>query len=105
MDVDNKLDMYIFEIFKKVIRKGKLQKKVICPVSTMKAKDGKCVPMLPKERKNRLKATKKTGKLLKANLGVQKRANRKRAKSLRKRAMRIPDVGAVSIKFTGTGGE
>jgi hypothetical protein len=105
MNIDETLDMYLNEIFKKVIRKGKVQRKVICPVATMKAQDGKCVPMSPSERKKRGKAAILRGKKLKANKGTQFKANKKRAKSLRKRAMSIPDQGAPSLKTTGTGGE
>lgn len=102
MDVIDKIDLVLIdEVFKKVIRKGELKKKIICPVVTMKAKDGKCVPMTPQERRNRLKAAIKVGKKLKSNLGLQKKASRKRAKSLRKRAMRIPDAGAPSLDMSG----
>ena len=94
MKIDEKLDMYLNEIFKKVIRKGVLKKKTICPVDIMKAKDGKCVVMSAAERKKRKKATIKTGRKMSSNLGLQKKAARKRAKSLKKRAMRIPTGGA-----------
>lgn len=105
MDIDDKLDMYLSEIVKKVIRKGKIQRKTICPVGAMKAVDGKCVLMKPAERKNRTKAAIKRGKKFKANLGLQKKAQKKRAKSLRKRALAIPDQGAKSLQTTGMGGE
>lgn len=102
MNLDNKLDMYLNEIIKKVIRKGQLKKKTICPVEIMKSKDGKCVMMSPTERKKRAKAAKKTGRKISSNLGLQKKAARKRAKSLKKRGMRIPQNNAPSL---GTGGE
>lgn len=102
MDLIKAIDLFtienIDEMFKKVIRKGKVKKKTICPVGVMKAKGNKCVLMTPAERKNRLKAAKKTGKKLHTNLGIQKKALKKRAKSLRKRAMSIPDKGAPSLK-------
>lgn len=101
-DLIDKIDLLtidtIDEVFKKVIRKGKIQRKTICPVGAMKAVDGKCVLMNPAERKNRTRAAIKRGKKLKANLGIQKKANKKRAKSLRKRALAIPDQGAKSLK-------
>lgn len=102
MNINEKLDMYLNEIFKKVIRKGQLKKKTICPVAIMKAKDGKCVMMSPSERKKRAKAAKKTGRKISANLGLQKKAARKRRKSLKKRGMRIPQNNAPSITVTGT---
>lgn len=106
MDIIDKLDLFTTDtieegFLKKVVRKGKITKKIICPVGVMKAKDGKCVMMKPEERKKRAKAAKKRGKLLHANIGVQKKANKKRAKSLRKRAMAIPNQGAKSLQTTG----
>ena len=92
--IDEKLDMYLSEVFKKVIRKGELKRKLFCPVATTKSKDGRCVPMKAEERKKRLKAAIKTGRKIKSNLGLQKKSARKRAKSMKKRAMRIPDQGA-----------
>lgn len=94
------------EIFKKVIRKGKVKRKIVCPVVTMKAVNGKCVMMAPSERRKRKKAAIVRGKKLHANIGVQKKAQRKRAKSMRKRAMQIPDHGAPSIqKSSGKEGQ
>ena len=102
MDIDETLDMYLNEIMKKVIRKGKVKRKTICPVFGMKAQDGKCVMMKPSEKRERKKAGIKRGKKLKANIGVQKKAQKKRAKSLRKRALAIPDQGAASLKQTSS---
>lgn len=100
MDINDKLDIYLNEIMKKVIRKGKVVRKTVCPVAAMKAVGGKCVLMTPQERKNRQKAAKITGKKIKANPGIQKKAMKKRAKSMRKRAMGIPDKGAPSLDTT-----
>lgn len=92
----NKIDMFTMdsldEIIKKVIRKGKVKRKTICPLATMKAKDGKCVMMAASERKARNKAAIKRGRELKANLGKQKKAMKKRAKSMKKRLLSISDV-------------
>ena len=101
MDVKETLDIYINEILKKVIRAGKVKRKTICPMFGMKAQDGKCVQMGAQERKLRKKAAIKRGKMLSVNIGVQKKAAKKRAKSMRKRAMGIPDHGAPSMKVTG----
>jgi len=101
MDILEKLDdEYLNELWKKVIRKGALKRKLICPAAIMKAQGGKCVTMSPEERRKRKKATKITGRKVSANLGVQKKAMRKRAKSMKKRAMRIPSQGAADVKFT-----
>lgn len=107
MDINDKIDLFTIDtveeaFLKKVIRKGKVKRKVVCPIGVMKAKDGKCVMMNPAERKARKKAAVKRGKLLHANVGTQKKAARKRAKSLRKRAMAIPDKGASSLIIKGT---
>ena len=100
MDILDKLDdENINELFKKVIRKGVLKRKLICPLATQKAQGGKCVMMSPSERRKRKKATKLVGKKISANIGIQKQAQRKRAKSLRKRAMRIPGQGGAGVKF------
>lgn len=102
MDIISKIDLIttdsLDEIFKKVIRKGKVKRKVVCPMVTMKAKDGKCVMMAPSERKKRKKSAIIRGRKLHANIGIQKKAQKKRAKSLRKRAMQIPSHGAPSIQ-------
>jgi len=106
MDIIEKLeDERVDELFKKVIRKGVLKRKLVCPVDTMKAQNGKCVPMSGEERRKRKKATKLTGRKVHSNLGIQKKAMRKRAKSLKKRAMRIPSQGAGDIKFTNQSNE
>lgn len=106
MDINDKIDLFTMDtveeaLIKKVIRKGKMRRKIICPVGVMKAKDGKCVMMPPSERKARGKAAIKRGKMLKANKGIQFKANKKRAKSMKKRAMQISDKGAASLKVTG----
>lgn len=103
MDINDKIDLLTMdsldEIFKKVVRKGKLIRKLICQPG-MKAVDGKCKMMSPAEKKNRKKSAILRGKKLKANKGIQKKAQRKRAKSLRKRAMQIPNSGAPSMQVT-----
>ena len=108
-DLMSQLDLFTIdsldEIFKKVVRAGKIKRKVVCPVELMKAKDGKCVMMTPAERKKRGKAAKLRGKKLKVNVGIQKKAQKKRAKSLRKRAMAIPDQGAASLQKAAKEGQ
>ena len=91
MDIIEKIDLFsIDESWKKVIRKGKVKRKRICP-DGMKAKDGKCVIMKPAEKKNLFKAALKRARKIKANTGIQKKAQRKRAKSMKKREMQIGD--------------
>jgi len=93
LDKIDKLTMdCLDEIVKKVIRQGKVKRKTICPLATMKAQDGKCVTMNAGERKARNKAAIKRGRELRANIGVQKKAAKKRAKSLRKRLLSISDI-------------
>ncbi len=112
MDIIEKIDLLsiddvdeLSEAYKKVIRKGKIKRKLVCPVAVMKAQDGKCVSMTPAERKKRGKAAILRGRKLKANKGIQKKAQKKRARSLRKRAMQIPDHGAPSLQKSSGEGE
>jgi hypothetical protein len=81
--------------FKRVIRKGKVKRKLICPPG-FKAEGKRCVKIQPKEKLKRLLGTKQRVRKLKAQTGIVKKANRKRAKSMRKRAMMIPQVGLPS---------
>ena len=91
MDILEKLKLYTMDeaVFKKVIRGGKLQRKLICPPG-MKAVGGKCVRMSGSEKIKRSKAAKKTQKKLQADVGKKIKMEKKKAKSLRKRANRIP---------------
>lgn len=66
---------------KKVVRAGKIVKKVFCN-DGQKAKDGKCVKMTGKEKLIRKKAAKKAVKSKKGKSSVK--ANKKRAKSMKK---------------------
>ena len=98
MDILEKIDQYLTEAgieeylteirFKKVIRKGKLFKKLICPQG-MKVVGGKCKRMSPTEVRKRAKAARKSQRKIQAS-GVGKRLLRKRAKSMRKRGALIP---------------
>jgi hypothetical protein len=90
MDILKKLDMFdIDEAFKRVIRGGKLKRKLICPTG-FKAKDGRCVKMGQAEIRKRSKSAKKAQKKLQQDSGKVAKMQRKKAKSLRKRAMRLP---------------
>ena len=75
--------------WKKVIRKGKVIRKLMCP-DGYKAVDGRCMKMSPQETIKRKKAAKKNARKMKADKGAQNRSLKKRAKSMRKRAMRLP---------------
>lgn len=66
---------------KRVIRKGKIVKKAVCPPGT-KFLNGRCVKILGREKINRKKAGKKTARKVRAKASLIKR---KRAKSLKKR--------------------
>ena len=66
---------------KKVIRKGKLKKKTICPKG-QKAKGGRCVVMKSKEKTTRKMKAKKASVKRKAK---QIRTAKKRKKSMKKR--------------------
>ena len=66
---------------KKVIRKGKIKKKLFCPKG-QKAKGGRCVTMKSTEKGKRKRMAKKSAVKRKAKSA---RMNKKRAKSMRKR--------------------
>jgi len=89
-DVIDKIDLFLVEAeIKKVVRKGKAVRKLICPEG-FKAKDGRCVKMSPKEMFNRHKSQMIAAKK-KANKGnIMAKAAKKRAKSMRKRIAKIP---------------
>jgi hypothetical protein len=89
MDITDKIEQLIVEIrFKKVVRKGKLVKKAICPPG-FKVVSGKCVKMSPAEARKRAKATKKAQRKIQAG-GKAAKLVRSRAKSMRKRQALIP---------------
>jgi len=91
MDIIDKINLFsLDESFKKVIRKGKVKRKRICP-DGMKVKDNKCIIMKPAEKKNLFKAALLRGRKIKANVGIQKKAMKKRARSMKKREMQIGD--------------
>lgn len=72
--------------FKKVIRGGKVRRKLFCPKG-FKAVGGKCVKMSPSEMRKRKKATKRAAKKKKG--AVLSRMLKKRKKSLKRRAAQI----------------
>lgn len=100
-DILDKIDELIEDIdevlteakFKKVIRKGKIKRKLFCP-SGFKAQDGKCVKMKPEEVRKRKKATKRSAKKKKG--AVLSRMLRKRKKSLKRRKAQIPLVTKIN---------
>lgn len=85
-DIIEKLSILLGERveWKKVIRKGKVKRKLMCPPG-FKEKDGKCVKMDPREIIKRSRSAKKAQKKLSADSGKIAKMARKRAKSLRKR--------------------
>lgn len=87
MDIVLKLEEILDEArFKKVIRKGKVKRKLFCPKG-FKAVGGKCVKMSPEETRKRKRATKRAAKKRKG--GVLAKALKKRKKSLRRREQQI----------------
>ena len=88
MDIVEKIDILLEAKFKKVIRKGKLVKKTICPKG-FKAVGGKCKKMSPAEIRKRKKSAKRAQKKIQAG-GKSAILLRKRAKSMRKRDAMIP---------------
>ncbi len=87
MDVVDKLDDFLDEaIFKKVIRKGKVKRKLFCPPG-FKGVGGKCKKMKPEEVRKRKKATRRSAKKRKG--GVLAKMLKKRKKSMRRREMQI----------------
>lgn len=85
-DIIEKLSILLGEKveWKKVVRKGKVKKKLMCPPG-FKEKNGKCVRMDPKEIIKRSRSAKKAQKKLSADPGRVAKLVRKRAKSMRKR--------------------
>lgn len=74
--------------FKKVIRKGKIKRKAICPPG-FKVVAGKCVKQKASERLKRSRSTKKAQRKIQAG-GMKTKLLRARAKSMRKRKAAIP---------------
>ncbi len=88
MDIVEKIDILIEAKFKKVIRKGKLVKKTICPKG-FKARGGKCKKMSPGEMRKRAKSARRAQKKIQSS-GKKAILIKKRAKSMRKRGAMIP---------------
>ena len=90
-NIINRMNKVISEIaFKKVIRKGKIVKKPVCPPG-FKAVGKKCVKMSGAEKRKRSLATKKSQKKIQAG-GKKTKLLKSRAKSMRKRAALIPQT-------------
>lgn len=98
MDITEKIDIILVNElkFKKVIRGGKIKKKIICPKG-FKVVGGKCVKMSATERRKRSKATRRSQKKLQAG-GKTGKLLRKRAKSMRKRGALIPTQAPPELK-------
>lgn len=89
IDIIEKIEDVLDEArFRKVIRKGKLKRKLFCPKG-FKAVGGKCVKMSPEETRKRKRATRRAAK--KRIGGVLAKALKKRKKSLRRREQQIHD--------------
>lgn len=87
IDVVEKIDEILDEArFRKVIRKGKVKRKLFCPKG-FKAVDNKCVKMSPEETRKRKRATRRAAKKRKG--GVLAKLLKKRKKSLRRREQQI----------------
>ncbi len=94
MDILDKIDHVLDEArFKKVIRKGKIKRKLFCPPG-FRAQDGKCIKMKPEEMRKRKKATKRAAKKKKG--AVLSRMLRKRKKSMKRRKAQIPLVAKIN---------
>ena len=87
IDIVEKIDDILDEArFKKVIRKGKVKRKLFCPKG-FKAVKGKCVKMSPEEVRKRKKATRRAAKKKKG--AVLAKMLKRRKKSLRRRKQQI----------------
>jgi hypothetical protein len=73
--------------FQRVIRKGKVKRKLFCP-DGFKAQDNVCQKMSPSERMKRKRATKRAARKKKG--AILAKMLKKRAKSMKRRAMQIP---------------
>jgi len=92
MDIIEKIDIILTEgMMKKVIRGGKVVRKLICPQG-FKAKGKKCVRMKGDEMRKRKKSAIIAQKKLQGKTDKKEKMMRKRAKSMKKRGIKIPDV-------------
>lgn len=96
MDIIDKIDIITEIKFKRVVRKGKLIRKAICPAG-YKVVKGKCKKQSASEIRKRSKSTKRAQKKLWAGGGGAKLI-RKRAKSMRKRGALIPTQAPPELK-------
>lgn len=79
--IDSIIIKYLNESYEKVVRGGKVYRKLICKPG-YKVEDGKCVKMDSEEKRNRLKAAKKSAKKRKSKMAS---IIKKRNKSIKKR--------------------
>lgn len=87
MNIIDKIDDVLTEAkFKKVIRKGKIKRKLFCPPG-FRAQEGRCIKMSPEEVRKRKKATKRAAKKKKG--AVLSRMLKKRKKSMKRRKAQI----------------
>ena len=98
MDILDKIDILLADDFliegkfRKVIRKGKIVRKLFCPPG-FKAVKGKCKKMKASEARKRSKATRKSQRS-----GKKAKLLRSRAKSMRKRGALIPTQSPPELK-------
>ena len=91
------IDDFIIEgKIKKVIRGGKIKRKLICPQG-FKAVGKKCVKMKASESRKRSKSTRKAQRKIQSS-GKAAKLLRKRAKSMRKRNALIPTQSPPELK-------
>jgi hypothetical protein len=97
-DITERIDLLLLEIqFKKVVRKGKIIRKPICPAG-FKAVGKKCVKMTQAEKRKRSKASKRSQKKIQAS-GKKALLIKKRAKSMRKRTALIPSTQPPKLEI------
>ncbi len=96
MDIIEKIDLITEIKFKRVVRKGKLVRKAICPPG-FKVVKGKCKKQTATEIRKRSRSTKKAQRKIHAS-GKGAKLIRKRAKSMRKRGALVPTQSPPELK-------
>ena len=108
MDITEKIDLFLNEItYKKVIRKGKVIRKPICP-NGFKAVNGTCVKMTGQEKRKRAKSAKKAqiANWIRCNANKLWNSGGKSAKLLKRRAKSMRRRGSFNVpEQPGTDGK